>query len=201
MARGDFDLARAAFRWARRADPGNPVYIHAEAALARRTGDLHEAERLFRRVIDIAERAFGAGDPRTAMIRDDLVELYLQMGRPGEARRLAAAIVDGLDRKAAARCSVRGLARIAGTCLRAGCPEEATLIYEQAGSWRRALFGDGHPKVDECRSAADALAARLQRAAPAIAAEHRGRRPAAPTPAARSGGGPGHRAPLSLLSG
>lgn len=183
MARRDFDLARTAFRWARRADPGNPAYIHAEARLAERTGNFHEAERLYRRVIDLALRTFGEGDPRTAMAQAGLVRLYERAGRREDARSLAARIIDGLDRPAAARSSINALSRIAGICVSAGRPDDAMLIHWRANSYRRTAFGQGHAKVTECLAATNALAARLHRAEAVSAARRQSRPPAsAPRP-------------------
>lgn len=162
MARRDFDLARTAFRWARRADPGNPAYIHAEARLAECTGNFHEAERLYRRVIDLALRAFGECDPRTAMAQAGLVRLYERADRYDEARKLAARIVDGLDRRAAARCSINALSRIGGICVSADRPDDAMLIHWQACTYRRTVFGRGHAKAVECLAATNAFAARLK---------------------------------------
>lgn len=182
MARRDYDLARTAFRWARRADPGNPVYIHAEALLAERVGNPHEAERLFLRVIDVARRAFGAGDPRTAMVQGNLVRLYERMGRLDEARELAATIVGGLDRRAAAQGTVNGLSRIADICIRAGRADDAMLIHWQAVSARRTVFGHGHAKVTEILAATNALAARLQRTSAADAGTRQAGRPTKQAP-------------------
>ena len=143
-------MALTAFRWARRADSGNPVYIHAEAVLARRMHNHHESENLYRRVIDVAVRAFGARDPRTAMIAFGLAELYGEMGRHDEARDLCGHIVDNLDREAAAIGGIQSLARITLICQRAGRLDEAMRIHLQADAYRRRVFGDRHYKVGEC---------------------------------------------------
>ncbi len=161
MKRRDFDLARTAFRWARRADPGNPVYIHAEAVLAQRSGNRHEAEKLYRRVIDVAERAFGAADPRTALVTGGLVFLYEKTGRGDEATAIARRVVDELDRGAVARAGIQTLARIAELCESAGRPGEAIDIYRLALAERRDIFGDRHPKVRECLVRMNALQVRI----------------------------------------
>jgi tetratricopeptide (TPR) repeat protein len=150
MTQGDFEMALTAFRWARRADSGNPVYIHAEATLARKMHNFHESENLYRRVIDVAVRAFGARDPRTATIALGLSELYEEMGRHDQARDLCARIVDNLDREAAAMGGIQSLARITLICQRAGRLDEAMRIHLRAVAYRRGVFGDRHYKIGEC---------------------------------------------------
>ena len=150
MARGDFEMALTAFRWARRADSGNPVYIHAEATLAHKMHNYHESENLYRRVIDVAVRAFGAGDPRTATIALGLAQLYEEMGRRDEARDLCGHIVDNLDRESAAIGGVRSLARITEICDRAGRLDDAMQIHLRVAAFRRGVFGDRHYKMGEC---------------------------------------------------
>ena len=164
MLNGDFEMALTAFRWARRADSGNPVYIHAEAVLARKMHNYHESENLYRRVIDVAARAFGPSDPRTATIALGLVELYEEMGRHDEARGLSIHIVDNLDRQAAAMGSVRSLNRIAEICHRADRPEDAMRIHWRAVAYRRKVFGHGHAKVGELRAGIAALRKRASSA-------------------------------------
>ncbi len=157
MVQGDFEMALTAFRWARRADSGNPAYIHAEATLARRMHNYHESENLYRRVIDVAVRAFGASDPRTATIAFDLADLYEEMGRHDDAVGLCVHIVDNLDREAAAIGSARLLARIGEICQRADRPEEGLRIHWRAVAYRRGVFGHDHAKVAELRAGIAAL--------------------------------------------
>jgi len=160
MANGDYELARAALRWARRADSGNPLYIHAEAELIRLTGNYHEADRLYRRLMDLAERAFGAGHVRTVALAGRMAELYEQMGREEQAATLRRRILDGLDMASTADGSVRTLDRIADICLKAGRSADALAIYTAALARRRAVFGEGHGRVDECLAAMKRLRVR-----------------------------------------
>lgn len=150
MTQGDFEMALTAFRWARRANSGNPVYIHAEAVLARKMHNYHESENLYRRVIDLAVRAFGAGDPRAAVITLGLAELYREMGRHDQARDLCVHIVDNLDRGAAATGGIRSLNSITLICQRAGRLDDAMQLHLQATAYRRKVFGGRHYKVGEC---------------------------------------------------
>lgn len=150
LAAGDYDLARAAFRWARRADPGNPLYIHGEAVVAEQTGNAWEAENLYRRVLDMAVRAFGIGDPRTALIVRDLVELYEEQGRHDEAWMLSAHTINRLDREAAARSGIRVLGCLAEICARSGRLDCAKDLYRDAISLRSEIYGKDSRKVEEC---------------------------------------------------
>lgn len=143
-------MARTATRRARHADSRNPVYIHAKATLARRMRNFGESENLYRRVIDVAARTFGARDPRTATIALGLADLYEKMGRHDKARDLCVQLVDNLDREAAAICGIRSLVRITQICQRAGRLEDAMRIHLQAAAYRRRVFGDRHYKVGEC---------------------------------------------------
>lgn len=162
LAEGDHDLARAAIRWARRADSGNPLYIHLEAELARKSGDRHEAERLYRRLADLAERAFGAGHIRNVAVLSGLIELYDEMGRHEEAAQLRKRIIKNLDRHSAADSGIPALARAAHICLQAGRPADALTIFEAALKRRRSVFGENHPRVEECRRALQATHARIR---------------------------------------
>lgn len=146
----DYDLAYAAFRWARRADPGNPLYLHGEAVVAHRTGNAYEAENLYRRVLDMAIRSFGIGDPRTMLVARDLVEFYQSVGRHDEAWMIGARIIDNLDRTAVVQSGIRILACLTEICALAGRLEDAMEIHRDAMAWRRRTFGEGHYKVDEC---------------------------------------------------
>ncbi|MCK5621080.1 MAG: hypothetical protein KAJ11_02230, partial [Alphaproteobacteria bacterium] len=132
MTRGDHEMARAALRWARRADSGNPLYIHAEAVLAQKTGGYFEADRLYRRVADLAERTFGEGHIRNVAISAKMIGLYEEMGNAHEAEKLRHRVVDGLDRRSAADGSIHALDRLAEICLRAGRSADALAIYEAA---------------------------------------------------------------------
>lgn len=162
MANGDYELARAALRWARRADSGNPLYIHAEAELNRLTGNFHEADRLYRRLVDLAERAFGAGHVRTVSLAGRMAELRQQMGREEEAATLRRRILDALDMASAADGSVRTLDRIADICLQANRTADALAVYAAALARRRAVFGEGHSRVDECLAAMKRLRLRVR---------------------------------------
>jgi len=153
LATGDVDLARAAFRWARRADPGNPLYIHGEAVVAHRTGNFHEAEYLYRRVLDMAMRAFGVGDPRVALAARGLVELCREQGRHEEAQTLARFVADSLDRAAAARAGMAALSALARICNVTGRRDEALAVHRQALAFRRATFGNDHDKSRDCAAA------------------------------------------------
>ena len=165
MAQGDYDMARAALRWARRADSGNPLYIHAEAILAQRTGAHHEADRLFRRVADLAVRAFGAGHIHNVAISARTIDLYEEMGRPGMADELRNLVIDGLDRSTVVDGSIHALDRLADICLKARRSAAALAIYESALARRRAVFGDGHARVSECLVALARLRARIRKLA------------------------------------
>jgi len=153
LADSDFDLARAAFRWARRADPGNPLYIHGEAVLAEKSGNLHEAEKLYRRVLDMAIRAFGAGDPRTGLVARSLIGLLEDNGREEEAWEIADFLLDNLDQDAAAQANVLTLAALVGIYDTAARLGDAVALHRRALAWRKAQFGEGHYKVHECRIA------------------------------------------------
>ena len=170
MTQGDYEMARAALRWARRADSGNPLYIHAEAMLAQQTGGYHEADRLYRRVADLAERAFGAGHIRNIAVSARMIGLYEEMGNSRQADELRNRIIDGLDRDSAADGSVHALTRVAEICLQAGRASDALAIYEAALARRRQAFGDSHQRVNECLIALMRLRARVRRLAEAAAA-------------------------------
>lgn len=150
LARRDYTAARTAFRWARRADPGNPLYIHGEAVVAHRTGNFYEAEHLYRRVLDLAMRAFGAGDPRVALAARGLVELCRQQGRFEEAWTLGKYVVDSLDRNAAARSGTAVLSALVKICDATGRLDAALVLHRQALAWRSRVYGEGHYKVQEC---------------------------------------------------
>jgi len=153
LAEGDLDLARAAFRWARRADPGNPLYIHGEAKLAEKSGNLHEAEKLYRRVLDMAIRAFGIGDPRTNLVARSLIGLLEDNGRDEEAWEIADVLLDNLDQDAAVRAGVLTLAALVGIYDTAARLGDAMALHRRALAWRKAQFGEDHHKVHECRIA------------------------------------------------
>ncbi|MEN8195916.1 MAG: tetratricopeptide repeat protein [Pseudomonadota bacterium] len=170
MAQGDHETARAALRWARRADSGNPLYIHAEAVLAHKTGGYFEADRLYRRVADLAERTFGEGHIRNVAISAKMIALYEEMGNAHEAEKLRHRVVDGLDRKSAADSSIHALDRLAEICLRAGRSADALAIYEAALARRRQAFGDVHERVSECLVALTRLRVRVRGLAEAAAA-------------------------------
>lgn len=153
LAQGDLDMARAAFRWARRADPGNPLYIHGEAAVACRTGNYHEAEHLYRRVLDLATRAFGAGDPRVAVAARGLIELREEHGQEEEAWSLGEYILDSLDRDAAAQTGVTVLSALVNICDTTARLGDAVDIHRRALAWRIRTFGEDHYKVHECNIA------------------------------------------------
>lgn len=163
MSNGDYTMARAAFRWARRADSANPLYIHAEALLAQKMGNPHEADRLFRRVLDMAERAYGTGHYQNSIFTANLIDLYEQMDRPEQAASLREQAIDGLDRKTASFASTRALDRLAEICLMAGRSADALAIYESALARRVATFGDGHARVSECLIALTRLRARIRK--------------------------------------
>lgn len=162
MANGDYDLARAALRWARRADSGNPLYIHAEAELNRLTGNYHEADRLYRRIIDLAERAFGAGHVRTVALAGRMADLYDLMGREEQAATLRRRILNALDMTSAADASIQTLERIANICLQADRAVDALAIHTAALARRRAVFGEGHKRVEECLGAMKRLRLRIR---------------------------------------
>ncbi len=162
LAEGDHDLARAAIRWARRADSGNPLYIHLEAVLARKSGDRHEAERLYRRLADLAERAFGGGHIRNVAVLSGLIELYDEMGRHDEATGLRNLVIDRLDLRSAADGGTPALMRITDICLQAGRTADALSVVDAALARRRSVFGDGHIRVKECQRALEALSARIR---------------------------------------
>lgn len=168
--KGDYDMARAALRWARRADSGNPLYIHAEAVLAQKTGRPFEADRLYRRVADLAERTFGEGHIRNVAISAKMIGLYEEMGNIYAAEKLRDKVIDGLDRQSAAEGSIRALDRVAEICLLAGRSTDALAIYEAALARRRQIFGDVHHRVSECLVALTRLRARIRRLAEAAAA-------------------------------
>jgi len=170
MAQGDYEMARAALRWARRADSGNPLYIHAEAVLAQKTGRPFEADRLYRRVADLAERTFGEGHIRNVAISAKMIGLYEEMHNTYAAETLRDRVIDGLDRKSAAEGSIRALDRVAEICLQAGRSADALAIYEAALARRRQIFGDVHHRVSECLIALTQLRARIRRQAEAAAA-------------------------------
>jgi tetratricopeptide (TPR) repeat protein len=132
MSNGDFDVALDAFRWARSADHGNPAYINAEAVLAQRMGNLYEAEKLYLRAIDIAERAFGAGHSYTATVIYRLIGLYEKMGRHKQTRNLCNRIIDHLERDTVARGSIRRQRRIIEICRRAECLGDTMHTYERS---------------------------------------------------------------------
>jgi hypothetical protein len=157
LTQGDTDLARAAFRWARRADPGNPLYIHGEAVVAHRTGNFHDAEYLYRRVLDMAMRAFGTGDPRVAIAAQGLVDLCREQGRHEEAETLVRFLVDSLDRRTAARAGMATLSALARICDATGRRNAALAVHGQALVWRRGIFGEHHDKTRDCAAAIDGL--------------------------------------------
>jgi len=169
MAQGDYDMARAALRWARRADSGNPLYIHAEAVLAQKTGRPFEADRLYRRVADLAERTFGEGHIRNVAISAKMIALYEEMRNTYAAETLRDRVIDGLDRRSAAEASIHALDRVAEICLQAGRSADALAIYEAALARRRQVFGDIHHRVSECLVALTRLRARIRRQAEAAA--------------------------------
>lgn len=162
FAEGDYVLARAAVRWARRADSRNPLYIHLEAVLARKCGDPHEAERLYLRLADLAERSFGAGHIRNVAILSGLMELYDEMGHHDEATQLRKRLINGLDMRSVADGSIPALTRVSDICLRAGRFADALSILDAAMSRRRSVFGENHHRVAECRRLQDALRARIR---------------------------------------
>lgn len=170
MAQGDYDMTRAALRWARRADSGNPLYIHAEAVLAQKTGRPFEADRLYRRVADLAERTFGEGHIRNVAISAKMIGLYEEMRNSCAAKTLRDKVIDGLDRKSAAEGSIRALDRVAEICLQAGRSADALAIYEAALARRRQVFGEVHHRVSECLVALTRLRARIRRQTEATAA-------------------------------
>lgn len=171
MDKGDYDMARAALRWARRADGGNPLYIHAEAMLAQKTGRPFEADRLYRRVADLAERTFGEGHIRNVAISAKMICLYEEMGNTYEAEKLRHRVIDGLDRQSAADSSVHSLDRVAEICLQAGRSSDALAIFEAALARRRQVFGDVHHRANECLVALTRLRARIRGLAEAAARE------------------------------
>lgn len=177
LAKGDTDLARAAFRWARRADPGNPLFIHGEAVVAHRTGNVHEAEYLYRRVFDMAMRAFGAGDPRLALAGQGLVELLLDQGRYEEAETLGRYVVDGPGKVATEQAGMPALRAVTRICDATGRLDAALAIHERALTWRRGIFGQDHHKVGACAAAIGELKRRI-----AIRGERRATGPAAQSP-------------------
>jgi tetratricopeptide (TPR) repeat protein len=170
QAEGNHELARAALRWARRADSGNPLYIYAEAILAQKTGGNFEADRLYRRVADLAERSFGEGHIRNVAISAKMIGLYEDMGNDYEADKLRHRIINGLDRESAADCTIRALDRVAEICLRAGRSADALAIYEAALARRRAVFGNVHDRVNECLAALIRLRTRIRSLSEAAAA-------------------------------
>lgn len=144
MSNGDFEAALGAFRWARSADNGNPAYIHAEAVLAQRTGSHDEAEKLYLRVIDIAERALGGRHSYTTTVTYGLIGLYVIMGRNTQARIFCNRIIDNLDRDTVARSSISRQRRIMEICRRAKHLGDAMHMYESSlvrwvnwGEWFR----------------------------------------------------------------
>jgi len=171
LAQGDYDMARAALRWARHADSGNPLYMLAEAVLAQRTGDHHEAELLYRRALDMAERAIGPGHMHNVAIAARLLALYEEAGRDDQARALQDRIIDGLDRASAADASIPALDRLAEICVRAGRAGEAIAIYQAAFERRSAVYGNGHRRAVECLVALTRLRARIRDLAEARAAQ------------------------------
>ena len=132
MSNGDHDMALDAFRWARSADQGNPAYIHAEAVLAQQTGNLYEAEKLYLRVIDIAERALGGRHSYTATVTYGLIGLYVKMGRHEQARNFCNRIIDNLDCDTVARSNIRRQRRIIEICRRAECLGDTMHTYERS---------------------------------------------------------------------
>ena len=192
MADGDFDMARTAFRWARRADSKNIRYVHAEAVLAQRTGNPYEAENLHRRVIDVAERTFGTGHPLTMPLVANLIGLYEQAGRASDAMSVRDRIIDELDLQMAAFSSVRALTKIAEICIDAGRGGEAIEIFQRAVDQRRKIYGDGHAKLSECLERMKEIRARtrlLAETAAIFAGAGSARRGIAPTPADWPGSG------------
>lgn len=162
MEKGDYDMARAALRWARRADAGNALFIHAEAELERRVGNYYEAERLYRRLIDFAERSFGVGHINTVALTSRAIELYEEMGRPHQANLLRDRTIRELEPHSAANGSICALERFARLCIDGGRPTDALAIYVAALKRRQAVFGRTHSKVKECFSALMALRARIR---------------------------------------
>jgi tetratricopeptide (TPR) repeat protein len=170
MAQGDYDMARAGLRWARRADSGNPLYIFAEATLAEKTGGYFEADRLYRRVADLAERSFGTGHVRTVTISARMIDLYEKMGNAFEAAALRNRVIDQLDHESAADSSIDLLDRLAGICISAGRFGDALALFEAAVARRRQVFGESHNRFTELLAAQTRLRARIRQLAKATAA-------------------------------
>jgi hypothetical protein len=116
-------------------------------------------------VADLAERAFGAGHIHNITISGKMVGLYEEMGRSDQASLLRHRIIDGLDRDSAVDSSIVALDRLAELCIQASRSADALAIFEAALARRRAVFGDGHARVNECLIALTRLRARIRKLA------------------------------------
>lgn len=150
MEAGDDAVAQAAFRWASRVDPGNPVYAHAAAMADRDPADPTSTEMAFRKTIALTRREFGRSHPLVAVAATALVDLYDREGRHTEACRLSRRAIEQMDYSVAAAASMRTLRRLEDLCCRVGHRQVAVDLYRLALAHRRAVYGGQHPKVAEC---------------------------------------------------
>jgi Flp pilus assembly protein TadD len=65
--------------------------------IARRRGDLEEAERLYRRALDIKERLLGPEHPEVGTTLNNLAVVYRRRGRLEEAEALYRRAIDILS--------------------------------------------------------------------------------------------------------
>jgi len=137
-------------RWASGLDPENPMYGRSAALSALRAGDTAGAERLFLRAILSIQRTLGSDHPLMVLVAQDLAELYGKQDREDEMCDLARRVVACISPAAIAQSNDKTLCRVADLCGKAGRLRVAVPFYRSALAWRRAMFGDSHPKIANC---------------------------------------------------
>ncbi len=104
------------------------------AAKLIKQGNFLDAEPIYRRALDVLERAYGAGDPDTIACLQSLGDIYYQTGRYNEAmphyKRLLAIGEKVLGKKHPSVVDM--VLRLAATCQQLGLNEDAETLFRRA---------------------------------------------------------------------
>ncbi|MDW8369481.1 MAG: tetratricopeptide repeat protein, partial [Geminicoccaceae bacterium] len=152
-----------------RAQDADEAYRRGQALLE--AGRTAEAAREFERVLELAERALGANDPRLAVDLNNLGEVYRRLGRYTEAAALLQRAIR-LDEAAGGRSPALATSlNNLGLVYRAqGRLEEAAALHRRALGLLEGTLGPDHP--DTARALANLAQVELQRGDAAAARGH-----------------------------
>jgi tetratricopeptide (TPR) repeat protein len=129
--------------------PETAKFIHRLAVLYHSRDDLERAERLYRRALKAAERAFTKSDPETGLIMNNLGRVLHARGNLTEAGELYQQALCFLEQTLGAEHPklATPLSNAASLYRDQGLYDRAQKLYENALAILQEALGPQHPKV------------------------------------------------------